>query len=96
MSTHDPIEQRLDHLAKATDGVSAPPGLEARVLGRLRAARRPDSFWDIAFGLSLRVVPVAACTAVVAVALAFWQDGRLTDSLALSARAPTDVELGDP
>lgn len=111
MSIPDPtgrdVETTLADLGARTASIGAPPGLESRVMARLRVAagdvaarpvagRRPDSFWDVEWWMSLRAVPIAAGAAALAVALAFWQDGLLTDSLVRSVKAPTDVEIRDP
>jgi hypothetical protein len=82
MSEQDPIEARLERLARATEGVTARPDFTARVISRL--PRNPVGWWSDLPKIARRVVPVAALVAAASVAWAvrssFDADEALTDS----------------
>ncbi len=94
MSPPDPIEERLSELARRTAGVTLAPGFEARVLAKLALveAREQQRFWRVGQG----AVGLAFCTAAASIALAVWQDERLTDHVSRSPDAGLEVDSRDP
>lgn len=92
------FEERMSRLTIATDGIRAPSGLEARVLGAI-AARGAElsraGRWAIAWRPARRGAVMALIAAVLSVAFAFWDDHRFASEVARSGEDRMGIG-GDP
>lgn len=81
------FDERARRLARATDDVRAPRGLEARVLHALAARGAElsrERRWDTAWRSARRGAVMALVAAVVSVLFAFWDDHHLASAVATS------------
>jgi hypothetical protein len=87
---HETVDERLERLAQATEGLRARPGFADRVMLAVQGA--PQLGWLESVVLSARAgFAVAVLAAVVALGLAIQSDGVATEASAVAYGA---VEVG--
>ena len=92
----DPVEERLHALGARTDGIPAPPGLEARILASLERADANANGWEGAWVSARRGLALALCAAFASLALAVWHEDKFVSRIAEVPDAGADLELRGP